>query len=711
MEEEEKRTVSVEMQVDRLSNRVIGTVSNKEVIRSEEQLDTVSGIINRVQDMFNSDGTDWINDYLKHIEEHEYIQAYDLLVKKCIFLKQPISSPILDKLLELDFRKLPREDQYTYLDQIINLGYRGNFYTKIEPLVDIIENDYQEFIDKEMQGWLFLIRSDIYIKTGRPLSANSFLNKVINEPEYSANLRAYAYRQLSWLCPSEKDKLEYIEHAQDLFITTGRKREAMEELLRAHDILISKSPADALNKIDMAIQLLEKESYIDKEISAGLCRKKAYVLYIQKRYNESFKEIEKAIDLQQDLIGNEAEKYATFTFAASLMEHMGNKEKQNEFFMIASSLKSKLQSDRDMNMQFALEEALNLQKGIPDEIKEKILKEGDPEIQFGFFLLSALNQNTPHEEKLRSLDKALQIQEKSIHKYGAESLIYNAIAEVYREHGDIDKAIDWFEKTFSIDPLNNDVLQKYIHLLWSNNLWEQLEGVCKRYIDIAGYFPNVYYTYGESLLNQSKYNEALAAFVKCKNDIPFSIDKEILLCSEHIGESGIVVKPLLQEKKKISINEFINAVREVTDSISQRSRMHLWKYDKNSKSHKWKSDPEEEVKNLFIQGIVQKFNPSDFEILEEVKAGAGRIDLYVLIGSDLRIIIELKMCGGGYSLSYAAHGEDQLVHYLESKNLFLGILIVFDGRTRDFSKGLSPITSIENKTIHTIAVDMRPISS
>ena len=143
MEDNEKRTVSVQMQVDLLSNKVLGTLPNKEEIRSEEQLDIVSGIIDRVQNLFNSDGTDWVNDYLKYIEEHEFSKAYDLFINKYLFLKHPISKSVFDNLLKLDFNKLPKEEQYTYLKHIIMLGYRGNFYEQIESIVDIIKNDYK----------------------------------------------------------------------------------------------------------------------------------------------------------------------------------------------------------------------------------------------------------------------------------------------------------------------------------------------------------------------------------------------------------------------------------------------------------------------------------------------------------------------------------------------------------------------------------------
>jgi tetratricopeptide (TPR) repeat protein len=706
--EDDKYTVTLNMEVDLYTKKVIGAITNKENIQSDERLDIASRIINRIQKLFDSDGSDWINDYLNHINEHQFNEAYDLLMNKCIYLKQPVSISFFYNLLKLDYHNLSKDRQYTFLIYIIALGYTGKFYKEIEPFLDIIDNEFQEFIDKEMQGKIYLTKSDIYIKYEKILSANRLLNIIINDSEYSNVSRAYAYRQLSWLSLFEADKLAFIERAHDLFLISGQKREAIEELISAYSILVSKSTDEALKKIDQAIQLLETESYIEKEMSSSLHTKKANILYIQRRYTESYSEIEKAIDLQKDLHGNDSEKYGTFVFAETLMRIIGNEEKQQEYSKIANILKNKLRNDDYMDMQFSLEEVANIDHVISDDLKDKIIEKGEPEHKFGVFLFSALNKHTPFEEKLRLLEMALDIQKKFLKKDDDKSLVYNVIAETYKEHGDTDKAIEWYDKTFLIAPYNIDALQNYAYLLQENNSWKQLEIVCKRYIDIVGYFPNLYYIYGKSLLKQSKYNEALIVFGKCKKDINFSIDKQIIECSEHISESNIMVEPILLEKKRISISEFFNAANEVTDSISQRSRMHLWKYNKEKKSYEWTSKPEEEVKNLFIQGIAQKFNPADFEIIEEVKTGAGRIDLYVILGSSLKIIIELKICGCGYSSNYAICGEQQLDNYLDSKKLSFGILIVFDGRIRDFSKGFSPLISIDNKSIYTIVVDMRP---
>ncbi len=77
--------------------------------------------------------------------------------------------------------------------------------------------------------------------------------------------------------------------------------------------------------------------------------------------------------------------------------------------------------------------------------------------------------------------------------------------------------------------------------------------------------------------------------------------------------------------------------------------------------------------------------------MEEVSAGAGRIDLYLHFSNGFKTIIELKLCGHGYSEAYSLEGIQQLDHYLKSKNIHVGYLLVFDSRARGFGEGIEPI--------------------
>ncbi|MGN5295503.1 hypothetical protein ACTG1N_03160 [Aeromonas dhakensis] len=130
--------------------------------------------------------------------------------------------------------------------------------------------------------------------------------------------------------------------------------------------------------------------------------------------------------------------------------------------------------------------------------------------------------------------------------------------------------------------------------------------------------------------------------------------------------------------------------------------------DNKSGKYKWVKSPEELSKQMLITFLNGKFGKGEIEILQEPRAGAGFIDLYVLLPGGLKVVIELKMCGYGYSSTYALSGESQIIHYQINKSTKLGYLVVFDARVRDYGKHFKKLQMINKHTIYTTAIDMRP---
>ena len=135
-------------------------------------------------------------------------------------------------------------------------------------------------------------------------------------------------------------------------------------------------------------------------------------------------------------------------------------------------------------------------------------------------------------------------------------------------------------------------------------------------------------------------------------------------------------------------------------------RMSFWKNDPKQKGHKWVTSPEQHGQNLLHTFIKSRFG-QNVEAIEEVDTGAGRIDIYLRFYNGLKTIIELKLCGGGYSEGYAVSGIEQLTHYLKNKQTYLGYLLVFDGRIRDCGKGIQSAYPFENYTIRSFVADVR----
>jgi len=136
--------------------------------------------------------------------------------------------------------------------------------------------------------------------------------------------------------------------------------------------------------------------------------------------------------------------------------------------------------------------------------------------------------------------------------------------------------------------------------------------------------------------------------------------------------------------------------------------MTFWKLNKETKKHEWISHPEKQARTLLSTWLSSRFG-HDIYTFEEISSGAGRIDIFVISPAGEKAIIELKMCGNRYSLKYAIEGIEQLEHYMKNKKTQTGYLVVFDSRTRDYSKGFGQRQiMINDMTISTAIVDVRP---
>jgi hypothetical protein len=140
--------------------------------------------------------------------------------------------------------------------------------------------------------------------------------------------------------------------------------------------------------------------------------------------------------------------------------------------------------------------------------------------------------------------------------------------------------------------------------------------------------------------------------------------------------------------------------------LQSKVRMSFWRYDEKKKPI-WISSPEKLAKNLLHASLVSKYG-SESLTFEEIPAGAGRIDIFIIMSEGEKAVIELKMCGHGYNASYAQEGYDQLKHYMPNQKSYIGFLIVLDARERDFKKGFIDNQIIDGLNITTIIADLRP---
>ncbi len=122
--------------------------------------------------------------------------------------------------------------------------------------------------------------------------------------------------------------------------------------------------------------------------------------------------------------------------------------------------------------------------------------------------------------------------------------------------------------------------------------------------------------------------------------------------------------------------------------------------------YEWISGPESFAQTLFHTYLKGKFGER-IHIFEEIKTGAGRIDIYLQLKGGLAVVVELN-CAASGTPRLAAFGEEQVLHYLENKNTSLGYLIVFDARLDHNGENIMPPRSTDKYTVREIDCDVRP---
>ena len=140
--------------------------------------------------------------------------------------------------------------------------------------------------------------------------------------------------------------------------------------------------------------------------------------------------------------------------------------------------------------------------------------------------------------------------------------------------------------------------------------------------------------------------------------------------------------------------------------IKQDKRMRFWKKIDEPPGHRWVDHPEGRAQDI-LHGWLKAAFGDRVQAFAEIDVGAGRVDLLVQFIGGLKIVVELKMSGYGYSSTYAAEGEEQILHYMDNSRTGLGYLVVLDAR---LDKNGQPLfdTPPGPNTVRCYLIDVRP---
>jgi len=694
------KTNEFKFEIDLKSNVMVGSTDN--------DIDKLSmNISNAMQRAWVEISENrWIDDFSELLNENKIVEAYSIFEKNKGLLQFVSDKTILEKLRKLNVSFLNKEQKKDFLSLIIAVAGKLNQRDiQSEKIIDAYLKEYKNEIEIELILNLKLEKANISASNGHYNQAVARYKKLLSYENMEDSTKSWVYRGLSKISNNNDDYIRYSELAIDTFLVDGNKKEAIKDIVALSDFESKVDANKALKRLNFAIDILGTESLLDKEFTASLKHKKAQLLYDLNILDKALIEIEEACNLRRGLIANELYLHASVSLASLILSKTDDIDKKakydRELLQLSQSIK-----DENFLIRQELSNIFSKKENIPKELIEKLIEQKDDMSLCAVYMYIYTIADFYDDESIALIDKAIDLAQQ-INENNLLSTIYLTIADKNHKHNSIEDAFVAYKKSLEYNPFNFTAYQNGTNMLFENKRFTEVELFLERQINFIGELPNICFFYAKALFENKKYQLALKYFKKSNRSE--EVDRYILQCvtNDEINIEIIEKSESSLENFNITLSEFKEALEEFSVSIRQDTRMFFWKYDKEKKKYKWTEKPEELSKQLLINFLNGKFGVNSIEILQEPRAGAGFIDLYILLAGGLKVIIELKMCGAGYSSTYAISGKSQIVHYAENKNTNVGFLIVLDSRIRDYGKSFQSIQSVNNILIHTIVIDVR----
>jgi tetratricopeptide (TPR) repeat protein len=696
-----KEPQKIKIEFDLKNKIIVGESSQDNNGNNELNQKIFKSILKRLSD----NPLDWISEFEEQLDIEQHQVAYDIFSKNKISLEFTKNINIIDKLERLNVDQLDCNSRKDYLLYLI--GYTALLNVrKNTKYIDKLLNEFSNQLDIDLIAAIKTEKANIYAANKRTNLATIIYKEIIESGHGGAGSIAFSYQGLSLIAQNIDDRISYAERAIDKHLEAGNKSEAIKNIISISELYSATSPSESLKLIDKCISLFSTDNLINRELVASIKTKKASYLLKLGKPQEALELAEHACELRKGLIGAEEEYYATLCLAEMLSKLVHDNEKSIRYKREADVIASTI-DDKSFKLRLELDEKLTQSIQLEDEFISRVTKNGDIKLLCATLICKAQDPSLELTNCIEILDNIRVMLEENDTKELLD-IVYFSIAEKYRINNHIHDAYENYEKSLNINPFHHPSAQNCIAMLFSNKLFHLAKPLVKSRIDLLGELPGICFAYSRCLFEEQKYIEALK-YIK-KSDLSNDAANKLKLeCMDKIDDEHLLIfkQSLDSIKPYISAENLYEVLVEFANSISSNSRMYFWEKDKSINEYKWTKRPEELAKQYLITFLNAKFGDDTIEIIQEPRAGAGFIDLYLLLPHGLKVVIELKMCGTGYSTSYAISGESQIIHYQENKATNLGYLVVFDSRTRDFGKGLRKLSTYEKHTIYNVVVDVR----
>ena len=612
---------------------------------------------------------------------------------------------LLSALRALDLQQLDAIDRMEILRRRVYIAADLELYDEARvDVLDLLENHGEKLTSEDNLALQTLLAIYAALHDQAETALLKFQD-LLKEAKVPPAQRGFLYRNISLtLDTNDPAAALAARHSADAFVEAGEKLEAGRSLHRLHDCLEVRDPVASIAPLAETVALWSEGDLASCDYKASALYAKALKCSSAGLHKEAFSDAKEAVRIYRGLLGRKAQLTMSLQLAAIDGALLGDPEAatiSSEADALAKQ-PDKAQFER-RNDLIQLLDKYDAKRAA--EIAAEVAGNAAYEMLMSIRLIQAIR-----DEELTVTEKISNIEEvianaKGVLKPDTIRAGRFAIAALLDKGSDRARAGSILKQLTESKPADVLAFQQYLSNLWARELWSDGAVALAKRIQILGEAPGLLFAYGKSLHMSGDSETAIPILEKARSTANPGSDVEsaaklFLAKALATGAKPRYVNATIAPAP-ITLGNVRDALGDFARFVSGEIRMKFWRHDK------WVSAPEGRGED-HLHGFLRARFGERVLPFRQIASGAGRVDLYVQFGGDLAVVIELKMCGGGYDSQYAASGEDQLLHYMPYLGCHVGFLVVFDARLEDCGSPFLSAGSQPKLTIEEVSIDMRP---
>lgn len=698
------QVVTAQFQVDAKSGAISGTSST---IFKTDSSDTIArNVMAIVQHAVEEQASHELGTIDSAVEGGDPVEAAQVLGSAAVIGYTVVQRRrLLDLYKRVDLTQLPRTKRFDLLRRRLALAAEMQEYETAKEDARELLRDFATNIARSDAVAVQTVLGIYSALSDRPETALARFRELLNAEQILPEHRGWLWRNISLtLAVNDPESEKAARLSADAFLEGGDKLEAGRSLMRLHRCLKVTRPTEALSALEELVDIYAGNDFAVRALRASALHERAAWLSSISQHARALQDANAAVLLLRDFLGKERELAASL-FRASFEAEFLHLPEANDLRLEAEAIAAQ----SNARYHGLTTRTVSLISHYDSDEAEKLVVELT-EIHAYELLASVriaqalMAPDLLFADRVEMLEECLSWSADRLHE-GVRTALSNAMADLLLREGYSDRALVIYSRLADDNPMDAQVFYKQINVLWNLNRWGDAAAKVASRLRLIGEHSDLLLVYGKSLHNAGDSATAIPVLARVKANT--ADDTNLHKAAIHFLDLALAtgVTPRTSDFKvditaPVTLADVERALTDFKGFVSGDIRMSFWK------GQQWRSSPEK-LAELLLQGFFTARFDERAIVFAQVRAGAGIIDLFAQFLGGLSVVIELKMCGGGYSTSYAASGEDQLIHYMERRSNY-GFLVVLDGRLENNSAPMLTEDIPPRFTIREVLIDVRP---